>query len=132
MKDVIIRFLKTYAVFILIALLINLTMEMTIPTPEEKNAVGIVMFYLLFNFAGSIIFLLKNYRTRVMALLSFIVGFIMEFSFMRPDWVMKIYALQFTGDVVGAVIVSAIYWLIPWGVPAYILHRYVFKAAGKA
>ena len=129
MKDRIIKLLKIYIVFILIALLINLTMEMTIPTPEEKNALGIIIFYLMFSFVGSIIFLLKSYRTRIMALLSFIAGFFLEFAFMRPEWVMKIYVLQLTGDVIGGLIVSAIYWLIPWGVPAYILHRYLFKPA---
>jgi hypothetical protein len=127
MKEKLITFLKIYAVFILVALLINLTMEMTIPTPEEKDAVGIAFFYLLFSLPGSLIFLFKKYRPLIMGLLSFVIGFLMEFTFMRPEWVMKIYSLQVTGDVIGAVIISAIYWFIPWGIPSFVLRRFIIK-----
>ena len=129
MKDRIIRLLKIYAVFIMVALLINLTMELTIPTPEEKNAFAIVFFYLLFSLPGSLVLLFKNYRPLKMGLLSFVIGFIFEFAFMRPDWVMKIYSLTAGPDVIGAVIISAVYWLIPWSVPTYILQKYIIKEA---
>lgn len=128
MKDKLVKFLKIYFVFILVALLINLTMEMTIPTPEEKNAIGIAMFYLLFSLPGSLVFLFKNYRPLIMGLLSFVIGFLMEFSFMRPEWVMKIYSLTVGPGEIVAVIVSAVYWFIPWGVSAFILQRYILKA----
>ncbi len=128
MKDKLVKFLKIYFVFILVALLINLTMEMTIPTPEEKNAIGIAMFYLLFSLPGSLVFLFKIYRPLIMGLLSFVIGFLMEFSFMRPEWVMKIYSLTVGPGEIVAVIVSAVYWFIPWGVSAFILQRYILKA----
>ena len=130
MKDKLIKFVKIYFVFILIALLINLTMEMTIPTPEEKNAAGIAMFYMLFSLPGSLVLLLKNYKPLIMGFLSLVIGFIMEFTFMRPDWVMKIYTVQIGGDVIGAVIISAIYWFIPWSVPSFLLQRYILKETG--
>lgn len=127
MKEKLARFVKIYFVFILVALIINLTMEMTIPTPEEKNAVGIAMFYLLFSLPGSLIFLFKNYRPLIMGMLSFVIGFLMEFAFMRPDWVMKIYSLNVGLGEIVAVIVSAVYWFIPWGIPAFILQKYIIK-----
>ncbi len=118
-----VKFFKIYSVFMAIALAINLSLEMLIPTPEEKNALVIVVFYLLFNLIGSSIFLFKSYRPLKMGTLSFVLGFIFEFTFMRPDWVQSIYALSIGGDVISAVIVSAIYWFIPWGVPAYIIRH---------
>ena len=127
MKDKAVKFLKIYLVFMAVALAINLSMEMLIPTPEEKHASGIIMFYSLFSVAGSAIFLFKDYRPVIMGMLSFILGFIFEFTFMRPDWVMKIYALQIGGGEIVAVFVSAIYWFIPWGVPAYIIKKSIKK-----
>jgi hypothetical protein len=127
MKEKLIKFIKIYLAFILVALLINLTMEIVIPTPEEKDAVGIAMFYLMFSLPGSLILLFKNYRPLVMGLLSFVIGFLMEFAFMRPDWVMKIYSLTVGPGEIVAFIVSAVYWFIPWGIPAFILQRYIIK-----
>jgi hypothetical protein len=109
------------------ALLVNLSMEMFIPTPEEKNLFGIIMFYMVFNFFGSFIFLVKNYRAKIMGIFSLVLGFIFEFSFMRPDWVQKIYTLNIEAGVVMAFIISAFYWFIPWGIPSYILNKYFMK-----
>lgn len=128
MKDRLLKFLKIYLAFILFALLVNLSMEILIPTPEEKQVLGIVMFYMLFSITGSLVFLFKGYRPLKMGLLSFVLGFFFEFAFMRPDWVLKIYSLEVGGDVFGAVIVSAVYWFIAWGIPSYFLHRYVFRS----
>ncbi len=127
MKERLLRFLKIYAAFVLVALLINLTMEMAIPTPEEKNAVGIAMFYLLFSLPGALVLLFRNYRPAKMGLLSLVIGFVFEFSFMRPDWVLKIYSLSAGPGEIVAVIISAIYWFIPWFVPCLILNKYVIK-----
>jgi len=124
MKEKLFRFLKVYAVFMAVALVINLPMEMLIPTPEEKHASGIIIFYSLFNLAGSAVFLFKNYKHLMMGLLSFILGFVFEFTFMRPDWVMNIYAFNITGEIILTVIISAVYWFIPWGVPAYIIKKF--------
>jgi hypothetical protein len=126
-KERLVRFVKIYLVFILFALLVNLSMELLIPTPEEKQATGIIMFYMIFNLFGSLIYHLKSYRPFKMGLLSLLIGFILEFSFMRPDWVLKIYAFSIGGDVIGAVIVTSFYWFIAWGIPSYVLHRYIFK-----
>ena len=126
MKAKLLKFLKIYIAFFLVAMLINLTMELTIPTPEEKNAFGIITLYILFSLPGSLIFLFKNYKPQIMGLFSLVIGFFFEFAFMRPDWVMKIYALNI-GESIGAVIISAIYWFIPWSIPTYVLQRYIIK-----
>jgi hypothetical protein len=127
MKAKLLKFLKIYIAFFLVAMLINLTMELTIPTPEEKNAFAIVFFYMLFSLPGSLIFLFKNYKPQIMGLFSLAIGFFFEFAFMRPDWVMKIYSLTAGLDVIGSVVISAIYWFIPWSVPAFILQKYIIK-----
>jgi hypothetical protein len=121
-------FLKVYAVFILFSMLVNLSMELLIPTPEEKQATGIIIFYTIFSFFGSMIYLFRKYRPVRMGLLSLLIGFLLEFALMRPAWVMNIYGLSITGDVIGAVLVSSLYWFIAWGIPSYALHQYVFKA----
>ncbi len=125
MKDRIINFLKIYLVFMAFALLINLSMEMLIPTPEEKDASGIITFYMVFNLVGSVILLVKNYEPKLMGMFSLFIGFVFEFAFMRPDWVQNIYALNIEVGVIIAVIISAIYWFVPWGIPSYIAHRYI-------
>ena len=126
-KERLVKFLEIYAVFVLSALLVNLSMELLIPTPEEKQALMIIIFYMMFSFFGSLIYLLKNYRPVRMGLLSLVLGFVLEFVLMKPDWVLKIYAFNVDGDAIGAVLVTSLYWFIAWGIPSYVLHRYVFR-----
>ena len=108
-KEWSVKFLKIYIVFILFALLVNLSMEVMIPTPEEKQMTGIIMFYLIFSFFGSLIYILKSYRPVKMGMLSFVIGFIMELIFMRPQWVLKIFGLNIGGDVIVAALVLSLY-----------------------
>jgi hypothetical protein len=58
-------------------------MEIFIPTPEEKQLFGIVILYMIFNFASSVILLVKNYEAKIRGALSLLFGFILEFAFMR-------------------------------------------------
>ena len=146
MKDKVTKFLKIFLVFLLFALATNLVMEIFVPTPEREEIVaehgwaymvqskvtGLTIFYAMFSFVGGVIFLSKSYKPLIMGLLSFVVGFVFEFAFMNPEWVQKISVLQVGGDVVVAVIVSAFYWFIPWGVPSYIFHRWIFKSGVRA
>ena len=62
-----------------------------------------------------------------MGLLSLLIGFICEFTFMKPEWVEKFYSLNVDGKIIVAVIISAIYWFIIWGAPTYILQKYFSK-----
>jgi hypothetical protein len=126
-KEMFVDFFKVYAVFILFPLLINLSMEILIPTAEEKQVTGIIMFFLIFSFFGSLIYLKKNYRWVKMGMLSLLIGFILEFAFMRPEWVLNIYNSNITGDVIGAVLVTSLYWFIAWGIPSFALHRLFSK-----
>jgi hypothetical protein len=126
-KEAIIKFLKIYAVFMLFALAVNLSMELLIPTPEQKQPLGIIMFYLLFNIPGSVVFLKKSYDPLRMGLLSLVLGFVFEFTFMLPDWVRRIYAFNIDGGVIVAIAVSAFYWFIAWGAPSYVFQKYIMK-----
>ena len=64
------------------------------------------------------ILLKKGYRSREMGILSLVIGFILEFLWMRPDWVQDIFSLRITGGHVVAVIISGFYWFAAWGVPS--------------
>ena len=135
------KFLKIYIVFLAFVLLVNLSLELIVPTPEREVVIAehgleyfikdkikvLIIFYAIFNFVGSMIFFFKNYKWRKMGLLSFIVGFILEFLLMKPDWVQNIYSLSISFDVITAVVVSALYWFGAWGAPAYILHKYIIR-----
>ncbi len=145
MKEKILEFLKIYFVFLAIAFVINtLIMEILVApsvAPEHQKSiseqgwrsfvynqlVGVTILYSIFSFVGSIIFFKKRFDFKRMGLLSFISGFVLEFTFMRPEWVQAIYELRVSGEVIGAVIVSSLYWFIPWGVPSYILQKYFLK-----
>jgi len=131
--NAIIKFLKIYSIFILFAILVNVSLEiigailLKIPMPENNPITaiaGIVTFYLIFSFLGALIFLFKNYKARKMGLLSLIIGFVLEFTFMRPEWVQNIYAFKIGGDVIVAIIATSFYWFIAWGIPSYIIHKY--------
>lgn len=128
------KFLKIYLVFLLVALAVNLTLELIVPTPEKAKIVSeyglnyflthharrIIIFYLGFSAIGALILLYKKYSFLKMGFLSFIIGFIFEFTFMQPDWVQNIYALEISGAVIATVIISALYWFVPWSVPVLI------------
>jgi len=132
MKDRIIKSLKIYAVFFLFALLINLTMEIVmkiiVNIPESLDISGIIIFFSIFSFFGALIFIFKSYRPKKMGLCSLVLGFVLEFSFMKPDWVQNIYALKIGGDVIVAIIVTSFYWFIAWGIPSYVIHKYLIKS----
>lgn len=141
MKNRVIKFLVIYIVFLLFVLVVNLTLEIITPTPERAAVIaecgwecflkekikGVVIFYVIFNFIGSVIFLLKNYKWKKMGQLSFIIGFILEFLLMRPDWVQNIFSFNITFSVITAVIISSLYWFGAWGAPAYLLHKFILK-----
>lgn len=141
MKKEALRLLKTYLIFLLVAVLINLTLELIVPTPEraatvaehglayflKTHTINVMIFYAIFSLIGAVIFVLKNYDALRMGVLSFIVGFILEFLMMRPDWVGEIYALNIDMGIIVAVLISAAYWFVPWSLPAYMIHKYVKK-----
>jgi len=132
MKDGIIEFLKIYLVFILFAVLINLFLEISLrfifEIPETLDVKGIMIFFSIFNFFGALIFFFRRYKAKIMGLLSLVLGQVCEFSFMRPEWVQKIYALEIGMDVFMPFIISSIiYWLPAWLIPSYVIHRYLKK-----
>ncbi len=82
--------------------------------------IGIVIFYIIFSFVGSVIFLFKNFEPVIMGILSLIAGFFLEFAFMRPDWVQDIFGFRITAGVIVAFIVLAFCWFIYRGHYQYI------------
>ena len=131
-KNRTIKFLKIYGVFFLFALLINLLLEIVLRLilwiPEPLDIRGIIIFFSIFSFFGSLIFFYKSYRPKKMGLLSLLFGQICEFTFMRPEWVQNFYALKINMDAIMPFIFSSIiYWFPAWLVPSYIIHKYVIK-----
>jgi len=135
------KFLKTFAIFFIAPMLINMSMEMALgPENREMIAtqglaqfmstkfVGISSFYAIFGLLGAGVYLKKGYHFKTMGKASLALGFIFEFLFMRPSWVRGILSLRINGGVIVAVIVSAFYWWIVWGLPSYVIQKY--KLAG--
>ena len=131
-KDKIFRFLKIYLVFIICTLAINLLLEIVLrfvfEIPEELDIRGIILFFSIFNLFGALIFLLKNYKPIKMGLLSLIFGQILEFTFMKPEWVLRMYTFEFSGETIAPFILSSIiYWFPAWAIPSFILYKYATK-----
>ena len=131
------KFGKIFLVFMLTALVTNVVMEIVIPTPEKGriiskhgwghylivNVRGIVLFFVLFSLTGSVIYNTTSLMSADMGVASLVIGFLLEFAFMRPDWVLHVLTLKpRTGDLV-AIIVSMFYWYIAWGLPSYLVWR---------
>ena len=127
-KKNIVRFLKIYLIFMLCFFLFNLTIELLVHPVE----IGIVVFYLMFHFIGSIIFLIKNYGPKQMGALSLVAGFIMEFTFMQPDWIHKIYTYNLEWGLIVTLAITAFYWFMAWAIPSYIIHKYFTKSMARA
>jgi hypothetical protein len=139
-----VKYVKVYLVFVLLAILTNVGMEIAIPTPEKAGVIakhgwghylavnvrGLILFYALFNLIGSVIYNSTNLRSVEMGVSSLAVGFVLEFAFRRPNWVLHILDLQPTpGDLV-AIVVSMFYWYVSWGVPSYLIGRYLLSLEG--
>jgi len=140
-----VKFVKVYLVFVLMAVLTNAAMEIAVPTLEKAGviaehgwghylAVNVrspILFYALFNLIGGVIYNSTNLRSVEMGVFSLVVGFVLEFAFMRPDWVLHILALRVAPADVMAVIVSMFYWYIAWGLPSYLIQRYLMGLGGS-
>jgi len=129
MDNKITRFLKIYLVFIVSALVINLFLEIIFrflfEIPEELDIFGILLFFSIFNLFGTVILFFRNYNPIKMGLLSLIFGQILEFTFMRPEWVLRMYAFEFSGETITSFVISSIlYWFPAWLIPSFILHKY--------
>jgi len=130
------RFVRTYLVFMVFAVLLNLSMEVVFG-PENRQALleygwlylvqyrllAILQFYLVFNLVGTLIFLRSGFGSRRMGILSWVVGFVLELAVMRPDWVLDIYALRVSGGLLVTVLISSFYWFAAWGVPSRFVSR---------
>jgi len=131
-KEGIIKFLKIYALFFLFALSINLSLEIVLRLilwiPEALDIRGIIIFFSIFSFFGTLIFFYKSYRPRKMGLLSLVFGQICEFTFMKPEWVQDFYALEISMDaIIPFILSSIIYWFPAWFIPSYIIHKYYHR-----
>ena len=156
MKNKVFRFLKIYLVFWVFAVIVSVViMEILLGSliiPERQEFVaehgmmrysfemmfGTTLFYAIFSFFGSLIFHLKKYDYKKMGLLSLFLGFILEFTVLQPSipegkgsgasWVQGWRSLEITGETIAGTIISAFYWFIAWGIPSYIIHRYLIES----
>ncbi len=137
--------MKIYAVFMLSALLVNVALEIVVPTPEKGKVIaehgwghylavnvgGIVLFYVIFNLVGSTIYYDTNLRSVEMGLASLVLGFFLEFAFMKPNWALHILAMKPGPIDVVAFIISVLNWCAAWGLPSYIIQRYIMKLGNR-
>lgn len=125
----------------LAALLVNVLMEVTIIDSDKYAVVtehgwgffilnktkGLLSFYMIFNFAGSIIFYIKNYKPVTMGVLSLIFGYIIEMAFMKPNWITDIFSFNFSFGFLVTMIITVTYWYLAWAVPVYIINRFSLR-----
>ncbi len=130
-------FLKKYLLFYVSVLVVVIPLEL-IFSPHHRvtiaeygwgyfirnSLIGMGILYALLSFVGLLILLKKGYTPVKMGILSLILGFVIEFFFMKPDWVYAIADFRITGGVFVAVLLSAVYWFAVWGFPSYIVKKY--------
>jgi hypothetical protein len=132
------KFLKTYLLFMTFILTVNMLMEIVVVKPEtlpiieeyswgyfiiSKLTGGILIMYALYDLLGTIIYYKLKLTPIKMGLIGLAVGMIMEFFFMKPDWVMRFYSLDISFGVIGGLITTAFYWYIPWAAPPYLINK---------
>ncbi len=130
------RFTKFLGIFLLWALGVNaLILEtmgrviLKIPEPWDP---GIFFFYSLFSLVGAILLFFSDCNAKKMGILSLVVGLLLEFTFMKPEWVQKFYALEINGEAIAPLIASSILaWFPIWFFPSYLVHKYVNKKKEK-
>jgi hypothetical protein len=130
-------FLKKYLLFYVSVLIVVIPLEL-IFSPHHRvtiaeygwsyfirnSLIGMGILYALLSFVGLLILLKKEYTPVRMGILSLVLGFVIEFFFMKPDWVYAIADFRITGGVFVAVLLSAFYWFAVWGFPSYIVKKY--------
>ncbi|MBU7045651.1 MAG: hypothetical protein HXS54_04375 [Theionarchaea archaeon] len=130
-------FLKKYLLFYVSVLVVVIPLEL-IFSPNHRvtiveygwsyfirnSLVGMGVLYALLSFIGLLILIKREYTPVKMGVLSLILGFVIEFLFMKPGWVYSIAHFQITAGVIIAVLLSAFYWFAVWGFPSYMLKRY--------
>ena len=130
-------FLKKYLLFYVSVLVVVYPLEL-IFSPHHRvtiaeygwgyfirtSLMGMGILYALLSLIGLLILLKMEYTPVRMGVLSLVLGFVIEFFFMKPDWVYTIARFQITAGVVIAVLLSALYWFLVWGFPSYMIKRY--------
>ncbi|MBU7016308.1 MAG: hypothetical protein HXS44_02270 [Theionarchaea archaeon] len=130
-------FLKKYLLFYVSVLVVVIPLEL-IFSPNHRvtiaeygwgyfirnSLMGMGILYALLSFIGLLILLKMEYTPVRMGVLSLVLGFIIEFLFMKPGWVYSIARFQITVGIIIAVLLSAFYWFAVWGFPSYMLKRY--------
>lgn len=131
------KFTKTYLVFTALVLLVVIPLELLF-SPNHPRTIaeygwgyfirhsltGMVVLFAFISLLGVVLFLWKKYDPVKMGILSLILGFAIEFIFMKPDWVHALSTFKITGGVLIAVLVSALYWFAVWGIPSYVISKY--------
>lgn len=129
--------LKPYLVFTTITLLVVIPLELIFSPHHRKtiaeyglsyfirhSLVGMVILFALISLIGVVVLLKKKYTPVRMGVLSLILGFAIEFLFMKPDWVQAIVTFKIGGGTIVAVLISAFYWFAVWGIPSYVIYKY--------
>ncbi|OYT42582.1 MAG: hypothetical protein B6U78_00885 [Candidatus Aenigmarchaeota archaeon ex4484_224] len=124
-KQKILTFFKFYSIFLLFPLIINLPLE--ILHSFSADIFGIIIFFIIFNSFGCFLFFFKNLDYKQMGILSLIFGMFLEFTLMKPEWVIQFYNLIILPENITALIVSSIYWFLPWSLPTLTIQKFLKK-----
>lgn len=123
--------LSKYLTFLGITLLVVLPLELLFSPHHRKtiaeyglpyfmrtSLLSMIFLFALISLLGLIIFL-RGYTPKKMGILSLVLGFAIEFLFMKPDWASAITRGAIKGGTLVAVFLSAIYWFAVWYAPSY-------------
>lgn len=89
----------------------------------RTSLLPMIFLFALISLVGLIIFLKKGYTPKKMGVLSLVLGVVIEFLFMKPDWALSITGGTIKGGTFVAVVLSAVYWFAVWYAPSYVLQR---------
>lgn len=126
-----------YLVFFFLTVLVVIPLELIFSPHHRKtiaeyglnyfirtSLLSMIILFAIISLVGLIIFLKKGYTPKQMGVLSLVLGFAIEFLFMKPDWVLSITGGTIKGGTLIAVLLSAFYWFAVWWIPSYGVQRF--------
>ncbi len=90
---------------------------------------GALFFWVLYCILGVGIFLKKENNPKIIGAYSWVLGYMLEFTWIRPNWVQAILGeIEMSRlELLAAVLVSSLCWFMSWALPAYVIIRFLVK-----
>ena len=129
--------LKTICIFVLVGVSLAMFIEVIcVPVALEDVSyyeyivnhmwAGALFFWILFCLLGSGIFLKKERDPKIIGVYSWVLGYLFEFTWMRPNWVQAILGEieMWYFELFAAILVTSFTWFMVWALPTYVIGRF--------